>query len=280
MAKRVIGKVPPIQFVKDVKSSQCLIVEKLLDQADMGDDFVPRDLGYQFKSPPRTPFYAKGSESESVDGDSVENPNTSYSYVDGPGAKLIVWKNADFGASSSNFIEHGTQPETNTATDKPDILKSILENQNATSAESEPISCEEAGIMLRNDLYDLDHTKLLRQVMQVKNRFKDRNYELEPDTSRKKELSRLKSKELNSSGLDSAKIHKLLKDSTKTRMSRPGSQTIAAAVLWEDWQSERTKAAAGAQSYEYYDPYLEDDLLPDEITGDVDDYYSDDADED
>ena len=216
MAKRVIGRVPPIQFVKDIKSAQSQIVEDLLDRADMGEDFKANEIGHIFKSALRTPFHSKMSRKEAVEAIECDSDQTSYSYLQGPGAKLVVWKNVDYGECSTNYCHI---PQANLA--KP---------QN--TEEGETVTCEEAGIMLRSDLYDLDHTKLLHKVTQIKNKFRDRNYQLESETVRKDELSKLKSKELSSAVLDSAKIHKLLKASKpKEKYSRSSAVSLAA---WYD----------------------------------------------
>ena len=47
-----MGRVPPVQFVKDKSVARLEEVERLLKDADMGPDHVPSEIGHDMKTNP------------------------------------------------------------------------------------------------------------------------------------------------------------------------------------------------------------------------------------
>lgn len=235
--KRIMNRMPPIQFIKDIKTSYAKHVDDLLERADMGTDHFHGDAASQLKSPQMVDLATYKSRTSSPEAAfqrlNQKFQNAEYTLRDGPGAKLVVMGGADFGASSSLYCDRERIPKDVGPAGDP------AADQNVDEASSYSTQDGGLNLKLRNDIYDLDHSILLMQVLHMKKRLMERGHVPETETSRRKSLLPLKSRQLDSDSLDSKRIHKLLKESM--RKSKPKLCHLNDVPLREDWQKEQLK---------------------------------------
>ena len=194
MGLHIIGAVPPIQFVKDMTTARLQEVERLLEKADMGPDFEPTPLGGSMRTEPRLDYHRLSIQSrlanlterfgeQTLDdfgmtregpSGSVEVMGKGYAQAEGRQQLSDVHPD-DFGQASTDFHErmHKSDISDYSARTKP--TSDELVRGDATD--------ESINMTLRDDLYDVPHTKLTLQVLNAKRKSRDRSFDMSTDAN-------------------------------------------------------------------------------------------------
>lgn len=195
----IIGAVPPIQFVKDMTAARLQEVEQLLQKADMGPDHEPTPLGGSMRTNPRLDYHQLSVQSRLAGvtehfehrmlgdfGETRQGPSGSVEVV-GMGYRQTVEQpdggvtsdvhHNDFGQASTDFHEYIQRSNVSGY----DVGSQSVSGEQFMRKGDVPD--ESINIALRDNLYDVPHTKLTLQVLNAKRKSRDRTYDMSGDTN-------------------------------------------------------------------------------------------------
>jgi len=136
----LMGRIPPIVFLCSSLQSRLVEVENILKHADLGPDYVPTDLAEQLKETPAREKCLQDifSDISTKFRDREFKKNTLDDYIE---------SESDLGSVEDYVnIETGSSAE-----DDENHKQSCLQN--------------EIEFALRSDVYDINHTELVRKIM-------------------------------------------------------------------------------------------------------------------
>ncbi len=143
-----MGRLPPIQFVKDHSVSRLQEIEHLLGKADMGPDHIPTALGHDMKV---SPTLKQAPQNISIQ-QKLDQAATTFQYKDV--------------ASNQHITSH--VPQEHTSKESEDILPDTAQVEHGkVSAVNANIHLED---LLRNDLYKVNHKTIMDKLTQAKAR--------------------------------------------------------------------------------------------------------------
>lgn len=180
---RIMGFLPPIQFIKDFTQSRLSQVEALLKIADMGSDFEPSQLAEDWRTETMDHDGEAADDCRAMDQDNKWN--SGIECIAGPGGSVEM-RNINNSVASvegksletnDSWIKWNTVPSDK----EPSCAEQSYAGVSVNSPE-EIIQDKQHGhktVDLRTDIYGLKHSDLWQQVVHTKCRAQDRSYSKE-----------------------------------------------------------------------------------------------------